>query len=124
VTVSVAERYKHGREAMDSFWGGIGTFRIMTFVGVSLMPIVSLVRPTLSVALALTLVVQGFACAYIAMSMLNDNYQRGVAGFMAVLLALKGASWGLGVGILLWLCCEWKPQAKVPAKTEKESLAG
>jgi hypothetical protein len=123
VTVSVGERYKHGRDAMDSFWGGIGTFRIMTFVGVSLMPIVSLVRPALSVALALTLVVQGFACAYIAMSMLNNNYQRGVAGFMAVLLALKGASWGLGVGILLWLCCEWRPKAKV-SELQQDSIAG
>lgn len=118
VTVSVAERYKHGRDAMDSFWGGIGTFRIMTFVGVSLMPIVSLVRPTLSVALALTLVVQGFACAYIAMSMVKDNYQRGVAGFMAVLLALKGAAWGLGIGILLYMCCEWRPALEKVAEEE------
>src|SRR5690606_28764241 len=100
-------RYKQGRKAMDSYWGGIGTFRIMTFVGVSLMPIVSLVQPVLSVALSLTLVVQGFACAYIAMNLLSDNYQRRVAGFMAVILALKGAAWGLAVGVLLFICCEW-----------------
>lgn len=111
VTVSVCERYKGGREGMDSYWGGIGSFRIATFISVTLMPIVSLVRPALPVALALTLAVQGFACAYIALGMLNDNYERGVAGFMAVILALKGASWGLGVGVLLWLCCEWRPRS-------------
>jgi hypothetical protein len=98
---------------MDSYWGGIGTFRIITFVSVTLMPVVSLVQPALPVALALTLTVQGFACAYIALGMLNNNYERGVAGFMAVILALQGAAWGLGAGILLWLCCEWKPRAVV-----------
>ncbi len=117
VTVSIAERYKAGREGMDSIWGGIGTFRIMTFVGVALMPIVSLVRPALSVALALTLVVQGFACAYIAMAMLKDNQQRGVAGFMAVILALRGAAWGLLVGVILYFCCEWKSkESKISAE--------
>ncbi|MCD5401072.1 hypothetical protein LR013_00535 [candidate division NPL-UPA2 bacterium] len=110
VTVSVAERYKSGRKSMDSIWGGVGTFRIMTFVGVLLMPIVSLVRPALSVALALTLVVQGFACAYISMATLKTNQQRGVAGFMAVILALAGAGWGLLAGIVLYFCCEWKPK--------------
>lgn len=111
VTISVTERYKSGRESMDSVWGGVGTFRIMTFVGVLLMPIVSLVRPALSVALALTLVVQGFACAYISMAILKTNQQRGVAGFMAVILALTGAGWGLLAGIVLYFCCEWKPKA-------------
>lgn len=113
VTVSVAERYKGGREGMDSYWGGIGTFRIITFISVTLMPVVSLVQPALPVALALTLTVQGFACAYIALGMLNNNHERGVAGFMAVILALQGAAWGLGAGILLWLCCEWKPRAVI-----------
>lgn len=122
VTVSVAERYKQGRKAMDSYWGGIGTFRIMTFVGVSLMPIVSLVQPALSVALSLTLVVQGFACAYIAMNMLGDNYQRGVAGFMAVILAMKGAAWGLAVGVLLFICCEWGMKRKEAKPVEEKTI--
>ena len=111
VTVSVAERYKMGREGMYSIWGGIGTFRFATFVALFLMPIVSLVRPSLTVALALTLVVQGFACAYIAMEMCKDNAQRGVAGFMAVILAVKGAAWGLGAGVLFYLVCEYMPKS-------------
>ncbi|MCW3489012.1 hypothetical protein [Dethiobacter alkaliphilus] len=113
VTVSVSERYKGGRDGMDSYWGGVGSFRIATFISVTLLPIVSLVQPALPVALALTLTVQGFACAYIALGMLNNNYERGVAGFMAVILALQGAAWGLGAGVLLWLCCEWKPRNAV-----------
>lgn len=111
VTVTVAERYKLGKDGMHSIWGGIGTFRIATFIALFLMPIVSLVRPTLPVALALTLVVQGFACAYIAVSMLNTNTQRGVAGFMAVVLATRGAAWGLGAGILFYFICEYMPKS-------------
>lgn len=115
VTVSVAERYKQGKEGMYSLWGGIGTFRIATFIALFLMPIVSLVRPSLTVALALTLVVQGFACAYIAMEMCKNNAQRGVAGFMAVILAIKGAAWGLGAGVVFYLVCEYMPKSMAPA---------
>jgi len=111
VTVTVAERYKLGKDGMNSLWGGIGTFRIATFVALFLMPVVSLVRPALPVALALTLVVQGFACAYIAMGMVNTNAQRGVAGFMAIILATRGAAWGLGAGVLFYLVCEYMPKS-------------
>jgi hypothetical protein len=123
VTVSVAERYKNGQSAMYSFWGGIGTFRIMTFVGVSLMPIVSLVKPTLPIALAMTLLVQGFACAYIAINMMENNQQRGVATVMAIMMAIKGSAWGLATGIILFFLCETGIAKSVPAEKDK-SLEG
>jgi len=115
VTVSVAERYKMGKDSMYSLWGGIGTFRIATFFALWLMPIVSLVKPCLPVALALTLVVQGFACSYIAMNMIRSNAQRGVAGFMAVILATKGAAWGLAAGVVFYLVCEYMPKSLMTA---------
>ncbi|MFZ5754345.1 MAG: hypothetical protein ACOY3J_08905 [Bacillota bacterium] len=123
VTVSVAERYKQGKESMYSIWGGIGTFRIATFLALFLMPIVSLVKPSLTVALALTLVVQGFACSYIAMNMLKTPAQRGVAGFMAVILATKGAAWGLAAGVVFYLVCEYMPKS-ISTETPPQAKTG
>jgi hypothetical protein len=101
-TIAIAERYKHGRTAMDSIYGGAGTFTIAMFIASLFLPIISLVKPVLPAALSLTLLVQGFACFYIAMDMCKTNQERGVAGIMAIFLAAKSAAWGLAVGALLW----------------------
>ncbi|MCR1899626.1 putative sulfate/molybdate transporter [Irregularibacter muris] len=101
VTAAVSERYKEGRKVMDSIFGGVGTFRWSTFICVTLVPIVSLVQPVLPVALALTMLVQGFVCTRLAMNTLTTDTERGVAGVMAAVLAVKGAAWGLAIGIIL-----------------------
>lgn len=101
VTASVSERYKEGREQMDSIFSGVGSFRIATLIGVSLMPIVTLLRPVLPVALSLTLLVQGFVCTRIAMKYADTNEEKGLAGVMGAVLAIKGAAWGLAVGLIL-----------------------
>lgn len=101
VSAAVFERYKEGRESMDSVFSGVGSFRLSTFISVAVIPIVSLVQPTLPVALSLTLLVQGFVCTRLAMSLCKRNIDRGIAGVMAAVLAVKGAAWGLGVGIIL-----------------------
>ncbi|MDK4510166.1 hypothetical protein MVQ21_07310 [Fusobacterium necrophorum] len=103
VSAAVFERYKEGREGMDSVYSGVGTFRWMTFICVSIVPIVSLVQPTLPVALSLTLLVQGFICTRLAMTICKDHIDMGIAGVMAAVIAVKGAAWGLGVGIILFL---------------------
>ena len=102
VTAAVSTRYKEGREEMDSVYGGFGSFRIATFIGVSLMPIVSLLRPVLPIALSLTLLVQGFVCTRIAMQYAETNEEKGLAGVMGAVLATKGAAWGLAVGLILY----------------------
>lgn len=87
---------------MDSVYSGVGTFRWMTFICVAIIPIVSLVQPTLPVALSLTLLVQGFVCTRLAMTICKNNIDMGIAGVMASIIAIKGAAWGLGVGIILF----------------------
>ena len=101
VTASVSERYKDGREQMDSIFSGVASFRIASFIGVSLLPIVTLLRPVLPVALSLTLLVQGFVCTRIAMQYAETSAQKGIAGVMGAVLATQGAAWGLGVGLVL-----------------------
>ncbi len=103
VTAAISQRYKEGREEMDSIYSGAGTFRWMSFVGVSLIPIVSLLQPVLPIALSLTMLVQGYICTRLAMVICKNDTDRGIAGVMGAVLAAKGAAWGLGVGILLHL---------------------
>ena len=88
---------------MDSIYSGVGTFRIMTCVSVALIPVVSLVQPILPVALSLTMLVQGYICTRLAMSMCESELDMGIAGVMAAVLATKGAAWGMGIGIILHL---------------------
>jgi hypothetical protein len=109
MTVAVAERYKQGKQAMYSIWGGLGTFRIMTFLGLLIYPLVLLLRPALPTALAITLLVQAYACSYIALRAIKqEKTQLAVAVLSGVMLALRGSAWGLGTGIVLHLLIEKK----------------
>ena len=103
VTAAVSERYKEGRESMDSLFGGIGTFRWMTFICVALVPVASFVQLILPAALSLTLIVQGYVCCKIGLGMIKTDMERGIAGVMAAILAIKGASWGLIIGIVVYI---------------------
>ena len=109
-TISVVERYKQGRKSMDSIFGGMGSYAMaMALAGIAL-PIITFLRPVLSVGLALTLIIQGYACAYISMDMLKTKEERGVAGIMAIFLAFRGATWGLIVGLILHVAvCSQSP---------------
>lgn len=117
VTASVTERYKDGRKAMDSIYGGVGTFRLVSFIGVAIVPLVSLLQPVLPVALSLTLIVQGFICTRLAMSMCTNDTDRGIAGVMGAVLAVRGATMGLIVGIVLHFILTDKKSKKTEEKT-------
>lgn len=101
VTAAVSQRYEEGPEAMESFYSGAGSFRWSTFVAVSLMPISSLLQPVLPVALSLTLLVQGFICTRLGMEMCENDNERGICGVMGSVLAIKGAAWGLAIGLVM-----------------------
>ena len=88
---------------MDGVYGGCGSVIIGMFIASLFLPVISLLRPVLPAALSLTLLVQGYACFYIAMNMCRTNQERGIAGTMGIFLAAKTAAWGLGIGVLLVL---------------------
>lgn len=124
VSAAVFERYKEGANeenrnekedgsivccatyGMESVYSGVGTFRWITFFSVAIIPIVSLVQPILPVALSLTLLVQGFICTRLAMMICKNKMDMGIAGVMASVVAVKGAAWGLAVGIILFVLLE------------------
>ncbi|EPF28178.1 MULTISPECIES: hypothetical protein [Treponema] len=102
VTAAVSQRYKESPKAMESIYSGFGTFRLSTFVAVALLPISSLLQPSLPLALSLTLIVQGYICTQLAMNMCKTNIERGICGVMGAVLAMRGAAWGLVVGLVLF----------------------
>ena len=91
---------------MDSLIGGMGTFRIATFISVILIPVVSLMKPIFPIGIALTLLIQGFICTRLAMEYCKTDTERGIAGITAAILFTKGAAWGLASGIILYLLLE------------------
>lgn len=123
VTASISQRFKDGRDAMDSLVGGMGTFRWTTMIAVATIPIVTLVQPVLPVALSLTLLVQGYICTRIAMDMCETEMDKGIAGVMGTVIVAKSAAWGLAVGIILHLLLSSKKVAEVKENEELEELA-
>ncbi|MBI1320733.1 MAG: hypothetical protein GC168_17555 [Candidatus Hydrogenedens sp.] len=103
VQVIVVQRWAAGRKGMDSLFSGISSYYVF---GVPLLyvvvPLVTALQPLMGVALSLTLVLTGFACAYVAMSVTHNPIERGVALLTAVTLALFAQTpWvGMLVGIV------------------------
>ncbi len=101
--VVVCERYKQGRKAMDSLFGGAASFRFGTFTGYLILPIVTLVQPILGIALASTMLIQGYVSVRVGVMKARTFNDLGIAGVMGAVLATRGAAWGLGTGIVLCL---------------------
>lgn len=101
--VVICDRYKKGPKAMESIHSGAGSFRFGTLTGYFLLPIVTLVKPILGIALASTLLIQGFVSFRVGISKAKAPIDLGIAGVMAAILASRGAAWGLASGIIMCL---------------------
>lgn len=106
VTATVSERYRNGRGAMDSIYGGAGTFWIAGFLALFMLPLVTIFQPVLPIALSLTLILTGYLCITIGIDQVKTEAERGVAGVMAVALAVYGAAPGLITGVILYIIIE------------------
>ena len=103
IQVVVIERYKEGKKTRHSLFGGSGSFRWGTNTGLLLLPIISLVEPILAVALALTLLIQGYVSVRIGILEARSNRDLSIAGVIAAILTTKGAAWAFAIGIGLTL---------------------
>ncbi|MDR0839488.1 MAG: hypothetical protein LBN99_07625 [Oscillospiraceae bacterium] len=122
VTVSIGERYKEGRSSMKSLLGGVGSFKLSTAVCVLFLPLASFLGPVLPVALACTLVVQGFACSYIAIEQVKDNkVSAGIAGLTGAVVYFADMNWGLLVGVAGYLLMEGGLQSIIARAVKRES---
>lgn len=121
--VVICERYKKGPEAMESINSGAGSFRFGTLVGYFILPIVTLVKPILGVALASTMLIQGFVSIRVGVMKARTFNDLGVAGVMGAILATRGAAWGLAAGIVLCILVNAgnKPQYDIELFPETDS---
>lgn len=81
VHVFLTERYKSGRKNLDSFYSGTFNWYWPAFILIFLVPVVTFMKPLLTVALSITLILTGFACAYTAISMVKTPAAQGYAFF-------------------------------------------
>ena len=116
VTVFLVEQYKQGRDRMDSIFTGILNWYWFAFILVFLNPVVTFMKPILPAALSITLILTGFACAYIGMRMVNTPTSQGYALFIALVIVKFGPAWGFGVGIALFflLLVQRSPLIPIP----------
>ena len=98
----VAEQWKKGHKHMPSIFDGIGSYYLMgiPFLYFTL-PFVTLMQPLMVMALTLTLILTGFACAYVAMSIPKKNSEMATALLIAFFITFYSAWVGLLIGLFV-----------------------
>lgn len=98
VHVIIVNRWAEGRKEMDSLFTGIASYYWYGLpVLFILLPVITALKPLMPIALALTLVLTGFACAYVAMDIPRNHAERGVVLFGGCALAFFRPDFGLAI---------------------------
>lgn len=101
-TIVVSERYRRGKKEMQSIFSGVSSYYVLGIPwAYFIAPLLVLLRPTLDIAFSLTLLLTGFACSYVALAMLEDRIERGIALLAAATIMYFSLTTGLLVGVLL-----------------------
>lgn len=101
VQVVIVQRWRQGPKAMDSLHSGIHSYYLMGVPFIFfILPLLTALQPLMEMALALTLVLTGFACAYIAMVLARHPVERGVALMTGAGLAFFEPWLGLLIGVV------------------------
>jgi hypothetical protein len=101
VHVVITQRWRQGPAVMGSLHSGIHSYYFMGIPFIYfLLPLLTALQPLMELALALTLILTGFACAYIAMAVVRHPTERGVALLTGVALTFFEPWLGLLVGIV------------------------
>jgi hypothetical protein len=100
IQVILLKRWAQGRDKVDSIFDSIGSFYAfgLPFLFIFL-PLVTLLEPLLPVALAVTLILTAFACATLALALVNDATERGAMVITAMAFSLFEPWLGLLVGL-------------------------
>lgn len=111
VQVVIIERWKQGAKAMPRLADGLSSYYLMGLPFIFfLLPLLTLLKPLLGIALSLTLILTGFACAYIAMAIPKDPVSRGTVLLIGVSLALFTPLVGLAIAVAATLLLVgWEP---------------
>ncbi len=126
VHVIVVQRWKQGKQTMDSLHSGLISYYGMGIPALFfILPLLTGLKPLLGIALSLTLVITGFACAYIAMAIPKTNVSRGAVLMIGAGLAFFEPWVGLLFGVLTTvLMVGWDRNAEaIPTEPEDPSPA-
>jgi hypothetical protein len=101
IQVILLKRWSQGREKVDSIFDSIGSFYAfgLPFLFIFL-PLVTLLEPLLPLALAVTLILTAFACATLALSLVEDATERGAMLITAMAFSVFEPWLGLLVGFV------------------------
>ena len=101
IQVILLQRWSKGREKVDSIFDSIGSFYLfglpLLFI---FLPLVTLLQPLLPLALAVTLILTAFACATLALSLVEDATERGAMLITAMAFRVFEPWLGLLVGLI------------------------
>ena len=98
-TVVVAERYRRGRKEMESIFSGIFSYLLFGIpIFYFIRPLLELFRPVLDVAFSLTLILTGFACAYVALAMPRNRIERALTVLIGMIIMYFSTFLGLVAG--------------------------
>ncbi|MGM0450167.1 MAG: hypothetical protein ACQERE_05030 [Pseudomonadota bacterium] len=101
VHVVVIQRWKQGPGAMKSLHSGLASYYMMGLPFIFfVLPVLTGLKPLLNIALSLTLVLTGFACAYVAMAIPKTNTSRGTTLLIGTALAFFEPWIGLAIGLV------------------------
>lgn len=101
-------RWGQGKDQVDSIFDATGSSTLFLILGSYVGLIAFGAAQMTGIALGLALVMQGFVCSYVGMKMVKYTQQAGIALLMGMIIATRGAAWGLGIGILLYFLMEFR----------------
>lgn len=125
VHATVAERYGINRKGMESIYSGGGTFWIAGFLALFILPLVTIFKPVLPIALSLTLVLTGYICIMVGIEQLRSSTERGVAGIVAIVLAMpdpKSTVYAVIIGLVLYFLIERKRKPRKEAEDVQDGV--
>lgn len=101
VHVVIVQRWRQGRRTMSDLFSGVHSYYFMGIPFIYfLLPLLTALQPLMGIALSLTLVLTGFACAYVAMAIPRHPVERGVTLLTGVSLAFFEPWVGLLLGVV------------------------
>ena len=75
---------------------------ILSVLGLFCYPLYLVALAGSGAVLAVLVMIQGYVCTQIAVSLSGDKTDLGIAGMMSGVMVAKGGAWGIGIGILLY----------------------
>ncbi len=101
IQVILLKRWASGRDKLDSFFDGVCSYYVLGLpVLFVVLPFVTLLQPLLPIALAVTLILTGYACATLALSMVTDATERGAMVLTAMAFSVFAPWLGLLIGLV------------------------